>query len=125
MIPIYKGFAHQYGHGLGSVFKKAMKAIKPLLQPLFKTEVRAWKHEGVRQGKGAVQDLMAGAKPKDVRKKRGAQMLKTMNENLLKAVVPAKKAKRTKPRTKKRKIHSKVSHHRVKKSRPLDIFYKK
>ncbi|KAL4236174.1 hypothetical protein ACF0H5_004561 [Mactra antiquata] len=125
MIPIYKGFARQYGHGLGSVFKKAMKTIKLLLQPLFKTGVRALKHEGVRQGKGAVQDLMAGAKPKDVVKKRGAQMLKTMSENLLKAVVPAKKAKRTKPRTQKRKLHSKVSHQRVKKSRPLDIFDQK
>ncbi|KAL4226405.1 hypothetical protein ACF0H5_014388 [Mactra antiquata] len=102
-----------------------MKTIKPLQQPLFKTGVRALKHEGVRQGKGAVQDLMAGAKPKDVVKKRGAQMLKTMSENLLKAVVPAKKAKRTKPRPQKRKLHSKVSHQRVKKSRPLDIFDQK
>ncbi|KAL4227751.1 hypothetical protein ACF0H5_013187 [Mactra antiquata] len=125
MIPIYKGIARQYGHGLGSVFKKAMKTIKPLLQPLFKTGVRALKHEGVRQGKGAVQHLMAGAKPKDVVKKRGAQMLKTMSENLLTAVVPAKKAKRTKPRTPKRKLHSKVGHQRVKKSRPLDIFDQK
>ncbi|KAL4231764.1 hypothetical protein ACF0H5_009340 [Mactra antiquata] len=113
MIPIYKGFASLYGHGLGSVFKKAMKTIQPLLQPLFKTGVRALKHEGVRQGKGA--------KPKDVVKKRGAQMVKTMSENLLKAVVPAKKAKRTKPR----KLHFKVSHQHVKKSRHLDIFYQK
>ena len=37
MIPVYRGVKHQYGYGLGSLFKSALRTVTPLLKPLEKS----------------------------------------------------------------------------------------
>lgn len=123
MIPVYQGQARQYGHGLGSMFKKAMKSIKPLLQPIVNTGLQSLKKEGLRHGKTAMLDLMSGSSPKDVMKKHGTKMLKSVGEDLLQSVVPFKKKKPAiKVVSRKRKSHSKLRRRPGQKKRPRDIF---
>ena len=39
MLPVYRGVKHQYGYGLGSIFKIALKikTVTPLIKPLVKS----------------------------------------------------------------------------------------
>ena len=34
ILPVYRGVKHQYGYGLGSIFKTALKTVTPLIKPL-------------------------------------------------------------------------------------------
>lgn len=120
MIPTYQGQPRQYGHGLGSMFKKAMKRIIPLLNPFVKSGVHTLKKEGLQQGRAAMQDILSGSNPKKVIRKRGASVLKNVGESLLRAVASPKRRIKSKPA--KKKPHSKLHRRRVKKARPLDIF---
>ena len=57
MIPVYRGVKHQYGYGLGSLFKSALRTVTPLLKPLVKSGFNALKKEGIKQGIGAAHDI--------------------------------------------------------------------
>ena len=120
MIPTYQGQPRQYGHGLGSMFKKAMKRIMPLLNPFVKSGVHTLKKEGLQQGKAAMKDILTGSNVKQVIRKRGASVLKDVGESLLRAVASPKRRIKSKPV--KKRPHSKLHHRRVKQARPLDIF---
>ena len=50
MLPVYRGVKHQYGYGLGSIFKTALKTVTPLIKPLVKSGLNAVKKEGIKQG---------------------------------------------------------------------------
>ena len=50
MLPVYRGVKHQYGYGLGSIFKTALKTVTPLIKPLVKSGFNAIKKEGLKQG---------------------------------------------------------------------------
>ena len=43
MLPVYRGVKHQYGNGLGSIFKTALKTVTPLIKPLVKSGFNAIK----------------------------------------------------------------------------------
>ena len=43
MLPVYRGVKHQYGYGLGSIFKTALKTVTPLIKPLVKSGFNAIK----------------------------------------------------------------------------------
>ena len=43
MLPVYRGVKHQYGYGLGSLFKTALKTVTPLIKPLVKSGFNAIK----------------------------------------------------------------------------------
>ena len=45
MLPVYRGVKHQYGYGLGSIFKTALKTVTPLIKPLVKSAFNAIKKE--------------------------------------------------------------------------------
>ena len=40
---VYRGIPRQYGHGLGSVFKTAIRTIVPILKPVAKAGLRSAK----------------------------------------------------------------------------------
>ena len=45
MLPAYRGVKHQYGYGLGFIFKTALKTVAPLIKPLVKSGLNAVKKE--------------------------------------------------------------------------------
>ena len=47
MLPVYRGVKHQYGYGLGSIFKTALKTVTPLIKPLVKSGFNAIKKKKV------------------------------------------------------------------------------
>ena len=57
MLPVYRGVKHQYGYGLGSIFKTALKTVTPLIKPLVKSGFNAMKKEGIKQGIRAAEDI--------------------------------------------------------------------
>ena len=66
MLPVYRGVKHQYGHGLGSIFKTALKTVTPLIKPLVKSGLNAVK-KGLKQGIRVVEDIfLRGKIPKRV-----------------------------------------------------------
>ena len=67
MLPVYRGVKHQYGYGLGSIFKTALKTVTPLIKPLVKSGFNAIKKEGLKQGIRAAEDIfLRGKNPKKV-----------------------------------------------------------
>ena len=64
MLPVYRGVKHQYGYGLGSLFKTALKTVTPLIKPLVKSGFNAIK-KGLKQGIRAAEDIfLRGKNPK-------------------------------------------------------------
>ena len=125
MIPVYKGVRHQYGYGLGSLFKSALRTVTPLIKPMVKSGLHALKDEGIKQGLGIAQDILLHRKnPKKVLKSRGKQSLKTLTKKLLSSINKKESIKppqfhsrshRGKITSKKHRIHRKAA-------RPIDIF---
>ena len=77
MIPVYRGVQHQYGYGLGSLFKAALKTVSPLV----KTGLHALKKEGIKQGIGAAQDILIhGRKPKNVLSSRTKDSIQSIGQ---------------------------------------------
>ena len=75
MLPVYRGVKHQYGYGLGSIFKTALKTVTPLIKPLVKSGFNAIKKEGLKQGIRAAEDIfLRGKNPKKVAISRGKQL---------------------------------------------------
>ena len=109
-MPVYRGQPRQYGQGLGSMFRKAMKTVMPLLKPFVKSGLKTLKNEGLRQGKAVVRDLVDGGKVKDVLGKRGRQALQNVGQSLLEDVggkQPRRHSKRRGAKTVKSKIRRK------------------
>ena len=80
MIPVYRGVQHQYGYGLGSLFKAALRTVTPLV----KTGLHALKKEGIKQGIGAAQDIfLHGKKTKNVLLSRAKETARAFGETLL------------------------------------------
>ena len=48
--PVYRGIPRQYGHGLGSIFKTAIRTIVPILKPVAKAGLRSAKKVVKEQG---------------------------------------------------------------------------
>ena len=40
-FPVYRGVSRQYGNGLGSIFKAALRTVIPILKPVAKKLVGA------------------------------------------------------------------------------------
>jgi hypothetical protein len=121
MIPVYRGVQHQYGYGLGSLFKAALRTVTPLV----KTGLHALKKEGIKQGIGAAQDiLLHGKKPKNVLLSRAKETARSVGETLFHKPTINKRKPRKRSQlqstSQRRKIVSKK--HRTHYQRPLDIF---
>ena len=39
-FPVYRGVSRQYGNGLGSIFKAALRTVIPILKPVAKASLK-------------------------------------------------------------------------------------
>ena len=62
MLPVYRGVKHQYGYGLGSLFKTALKTVTPLIKPLVKSGFNAIKKKVLNKEYGQQKISFYGVK---------------------------------------------------------------
>ena len=89
--PVYKGFSRQYGYGLGSIFKSAMRTVIPILKPIAKAGLKSVKEQGLE----AIKDVASGQNVKQVLKRRGTSAAKSTLNRLVQKK-PIKKAAKKK-----------------------------
>ncbi|MCG8075028.1 MAG: hypothetical protein JAY75_02150, partial [Candidatus Thiodiazotropha taylori] len=109
-FPVYRGVSRQYGHGLGSIFKVAMRSVVPILKPLAKAGIQSAKQVAKKEGIGALRDILEGQNIKQVLKQRGKQSLKSLGKSTLSELTGGIKSKR-----KPKKNQSKTKRQGVKK----------
>ena len=73
---MYCGISRQYGHGLGSIFKTAIRTIIPILKPVAKVNLWSAKKVVKEQGISALHDMVSGQNVKQVMQRRGWAALK-------------------------------------------------
>ena len=71
--PVYKGLSRQYGYGLGSIFKSAMRTAIPILKPIAKAGLKSVREQGLE----AIKDIASGQNVKQVLKRRGTSAAKS------------------------------------------------
>ena len=76
--PVYRGIPKQYGHGLGSIFKTAIRTIVPILKPVAKAGLRSAKKVVKEQGISALRDMVSGQNVKQVLQHRVQAALKQL-----------------------------------------------
>ena len=79
--PVYRGVSRQYGNGLGSIFKAALRTVVPILKPLAKSWNSECKKVAKDQGVKALKDIVAGRNVKQVLKQRGKSALKSFGQS--------------------------------------------
>ena len=125
MHPVYRGVPRQFGGGLGSMFKSMMKTAIPMIKPQLQSAFKVLKNEGIKQGVGALQDLMDN---KEVHKKVLKRRAQSLGKAILKRIKPTPVSKPShstpKPRAKRtrRLRHRGFVKRRNLRARPLDIF---
>lgn len=135
MHPVYRGTPRQYGGGLGSMFKSLMKTVIPMVKPQLQSAAKILKQEGIKQGVGAIQDLVEkGHTPKQVLKRRAQNLGKALVKRIKTPTLRENNHSTPKARAIQLKTHNLRSRNRrrrnrklhlarkVSKSRPLDIF---
>ena len=85
--PVYKGLSRQYGYGLGSIFKSAMRTVIPILKPIAKAGLKSVKEQGLE----AIKDIASEQNVKQVLKRRGTSAAKSTLNRLVQKK-PIKKA---------------------------------
>ena len=100
--PVYRGIPRQYCHGLGSIFKTAIRTIVPILKPVAKAGLRSAKIVVKEQGISALRDMVSEQNVKQVLQRRG--------QAALKQILPIKSKRSS------RKSHSFAKHQRVNKT---------
>ena len=114
MYPVYKGIPRQYGRGLGSMFKSMTKSIIPWVKPHVQSAFKVLKNEGLKQGLGALQDVVLKRKsPRKVLKERAKTLGKALWQDI-------KGSSNTKPRQSKprRSTRRSASHRPALRPRP-------
>ena len=76
-FPVYRGVSRQYGNGLGSIFKAALRTVIPILKPVAKASLKSVKKVAKDQGVQALKDIVGGENVKKVLKQRGKTALKS------------------------------------------------
>ena len=82
-FPVYRGVSRQYGYGLGSMFKTALRTVMPVLKPVAKAGLQSIKQVAKDQGIHALCDIIAGQNIKQVLKSRGKSALKSLGISAL------------------------------------------
>ena len=102
--PVYRGVSRQYGNGLGSIFKAALRTVIPILKPLAKVGIQSAKKVAKDQGVKALKDIVAGRNFKQVLKQRGKSALKSFGQSSIDQFAPGIKStqKSKKPQSKSR-----------------------
>ena len=73
---MYRGIPRQYGHGLGSIFKTAIRTIVHILKPVAKAGLRSPKKVVKEHGISALRDMVSGQNVTKVLQRRGQAALK-------------------------------------------------
>ena len=102
--PVYRGVSRQYGNGLGSIFKAALRTVVPILKPLAKVGIQSAKKVAKDQGVKALKDIVASRNVKQVLKQRGKSALKSFGRSSIDQFAPGIKStqKSKKPQSKSR-----------------------
>ena len=82
-FPVYRGVSRQYGNGLGSIFKAAMKTVIPILKSVAKSSLKSMKKGAKDQGVQALKDIVGGENVKQVLKQRGKTALKSFGQSTI------------------------------------------
>lgn len=90
-FPVYRGQSRQYGYGLGSIFKTALRTIVPILKPLAKVGLQSAKQVAKDQGLSALRDIVSGKNVKQVLKSRSKMALKTFGNSTLNRLASGQK----------------------------------
>ena len=120
-FPVYRGVSRQYGNGLGSIFKAALRTVIPILKPVAKASLKSVKKVAKDQGVQALKDIVGGenVKKKDL-KQRGKTALKCFGQSTINQLAINSTQKRKKPQSQSR--HRTVKRgfkSRAKKSNPI------
>ena len=101
-FPVYRGVARQYGNGLGSIFKAALRTVIPILKPVAKAGLQSVKKVAKDQGMKALKDIVRGENVKQVLKHTGKSALKSLGQSTLKQLSINASQKKKKPQSKSR-----------------------
>ena len=80
-FPVYRGVLRQYGHGLGSIFKAALRTMSPILKPMAKLGLQSAKKVAKEHGIQALKEIANGQNVKQVLKQRGKTALKSFGQS--------------------------------------------
>ena len=98
-FPMYRGVSRQYGNGLGSIFKAALRTI---LKPVAKASLKSVKKVAKDQGVKALKDIVGGENVKKVLKQRGKTALKSIGQSTINQLAINSTQKRKKPQSQSR-----------------------
>ena len=82
-FPMYRGVSRQYGNGLGSIFKAALRTVIPILKPVAKASLKSMKKVAKDQGVQLLKDIVGGENVKKVLKQRGKTTLKSFGQSTI------------------------------------------
>ena len=82
-FPVYRGVSRQYGNGLGSIFKAALRTVIPILKPVAKASLKSVKKVAKDPGVQALKDIVGGENVKKVLKQRGKTALKSFGQSTI------------------------------------------
>ena len=101
-FPVYRGVSRQYGNGLGSIFKAALRTVIPILKPVAKASLKSVKKVAKDQGVQALKDIVGGENVKKVLKQRGKTALKSFGQSTINQLAINSTQKRKKPQSQSR-----------------------
>ena len=100
-FPVYRGVSRQYGNGLGSIFKAALRTVIPILKPVAKASLKSVKKVAKDQGVQALKDIVGGENVQKI-KKRGKTALKSFGQSTINQLAINSTQKRKKPQSQSR-----------------------
>ena len=71
---MYRGLSRQYGNGLGSIFKAALRTVIPIIKPVAKASLKSMKNVVKDQEAQALKEIAGGVNVKQVLKQREKQL---------------------------------------------------
>ena len=119
-FPLYRGVSRQYGNGLESIFKAALRTVIPILKPVAKASLKSMNKVAKDQGVQALKDIVSGENVKKVLKQRGKTALKSFGQSTINQLTINSTQKRKKPQSQFR--HRTVKRglkHKAKKINPI------
>ena len=98
-FPVYRGVSRQYGNGLGSIFKAALRTVIPILKPVAKASLKSVKKVAKDQGVHTLNYIVGGENVKKVLKQRGKTALKSFGQSTINQLAINSTQKRKKPQS--------------------------
>ena len=107
--PVYRGVSRQYGNGLGSIFKAALRTVTPILKPLAKVGIQSAKKVAKDHGIKALREIVKGQTVKQVLKQRSKSALKTFGQSAIDQVSAGikqtRKSRKPQSKSRQRTVH--------------------